>query len=162
MGEIGVTVAQEFMPGSRVSVHRATGVYSQGMEGPELESGLADHEGSVSFSTLSGFDVSKGEKLWVIGRNPAGALHCVAMAAKASTSAKRVKARQATTVSAHEDDLPAGPVQGARTTTNTRAAPRKASPRRAQSPRKPAAAKAPAKKAAAKPSAKARGKSGKK
>lgn len=146
MSEIGVTVAQEFMPASRVSVHRATGVYSPGMEGVELESQIADADGSVTFSTLSGLEVESGDKLWVIGRNPAGAPHCVSMTAKTVRSAESIKAAQERTRSAHEDDG-ATVVTGARTTQNTKPAARKASPRKRTGTKK-----APAKKAAGKSS----------
>jgi hypothetical protein len=144
MGEIGVTVAQEFMPGSVVKLHRAGGaVISPGMEGPVLAQEVADSEGSVTFTvTDAGYLLEKGTKVWVLGRGPDGLERHLAMQAKPLRSAGAIKAPQARTVS--EGSQAATVVKGARTTTNTRPKPasrRKASPRAKAAPKKAAAKK---------------------
>lgn len=144
MSEIGVTVAQEFMPGSVVKLHRAGGaVISPGMEGPVLAQEVADHEGSVTFTvTDAGYVLEKGTKVWVLGRGPDGLERGLAMQAKPLRSPRAIKAPQAKTVS--EDNQAATAVKGARTTQNTRPTPkqqRKASPRAKAAPKKAAAKK---------------------
>jgi hypothetical protein len=149
VSEIGVTVAQEFMPGSVVKLHRAGGaVISPGMEGPVLAQQVADSEGSVTFTvTDAGHLLEAGTKVWVFGRGPDGLERHLAMQAKQVRSPSAIKAPQAKTRS--EDSQASTAVKGVRTTANTRPKPasrRKASPRAAAAPKKAAKSHGSAKK----------------